>query len=53
MDLLATHQSVLDVLTDVLETFFKKFTLNLKAAVEDEENHGTTFPVGVITIIVY
>ncbi|XP_019871954.2 uncharacterized protein LOC109600261 [Aethina tumida] len=39
-----THQSVLDVLTDVLETFFKKFTLNLKAAVEDEENHGTTFP---------
>ncbi|XP_018321798.1 uncharacterized protein LOC108734657 isoform X2 [Agrilus planipennis] len=39
-----SHQSVLDVLIDVVDAFFKKITFHLKLAEEDEERDSCGFP---------
>ncbi|KAJ8961023.1 hypothetical protein NQ314_006005 [Rhamnusium bicolor] len=45
-EILPTHQSVLDTLTDVLENFFQTFCGKIVDAIEDEEKGNKSgFPV--------
>lgn len=41
----ATHQSDLDLLTDVFEEFLQKISYQLRCACDDEENDSFDFPV--------
>ncbi|XP_044261855.1 uncharacterized protein LOC123009540 [Tribolium madens] len=38
------QQSALDVLTDVLQEFYRKITCNVKIAIEDQEKYHSGFP---------
>lgn len=43
---IASHQSVLDVLTDILQEFYRKICYRVKIAINDEEKyHYSGFPV--------
>lgn len=46
----ATHQSELDLLTDVLEEFLQKLAYQLRVATDDEENGSFDFPVRKVII---
>lgn len=49
---LATHQSVLDCMTDVLESFLKTMSQKYKVAVEDEKcGQSVGFPVCISNYI--
>lgn len=51
--ILATHQSVLDLLTDVLEAFLQKLSYQLYCANDDEENGCFDFPVIIWSYIFF
>lgn len=52
--IVATHQSVLDLLTDVLEMFFNKICVKVIAAIRQEEkNESEGFPVSYFIFGLY
>lgn len=49
IDIVATHESIIEILVDVLKEFYKKFLSSLEISIHDEtENNSSGFPVSIL-----